>query len=64
MRYRIKFLTESTDEQSVSSSISHDGPLEGVILLANGQVERLQPDGFQIRDLKDARIVWLQHCRI
>jgi hypothetical protein len=66
MRYRIEFLTESTDENSVSSFVSHDGPLADTVSQANGEADRLKSDGYQIRDLgeADARIVWLEHCRI
>jgi hypothetical protein len=66
MRYRIEFLTESTDERSVSSSVSHAGPLADVVTMANGEAKSLKPDGYQIRDLDhvDAQIVWLEHCRI
>ncbi len=65
MRYRIEFLTETTDEHSVCQS----GDIEGDLLRAEMQArmqgqrmrEALQADGFQIRDLNDGgRIVALE----
>jgi len=64
MRYKLEFLSESTDESSVSSWVFHNGPLTDVVAMAMQQSAALKPDGFQIRDAQDAaRIVWLEHLR-
>lgn len=63
MRYNLEYLSESTDEDSVMTTVGHGGPLEAVVALALS-AER-QGDGCQIRDLDDGRrIVWLQHFNV
>ena len=65
MRYRVEFLVETTEEDSVCHSIVADGHLDGVELLAfarSGEVKlKYGAEGFQIRDLNDNdRIVALE----
>ncbi|WP_395648154.1 hypothetical protein [Terricaulis sp.] len=65
MRYRVEFLVETTEEDSVCHTIDADGHLDGVELLAfarSGEMKlRHGAEGFQIRDLTDReRIVALE----
>lgn len=65
MRYRIEFLTETTDEHSVCQAGEIEGDLARAELQARVQGQRvreaLQADGFQIGDLNDGgRIVALE----
>lgn len=65
MRYRIEYLIETTDEDSVCQSGELDGDLERAELLArlNGNTMKRahQAGGYQIRDMSDGgRIVALE----
>lgn len=65
MRYRVEFLVETTEEESVCHSLDAEGHLDGVELLAfarSGEVKiKYGAAGFQIRDLNDNdRIVALE----
>jgi hypothetical protein len=65
VRYRIEYLTETTEESSICHAVEAEGYLDGVELLAQVQAPKVKlrygADGFQVRDLgADGRIVILQ----
>lgn len=63
MRYNLEYLRESTDEDSVLSTVTHGGPLDAVVALAMSAAQ--QGDGCQIREFEDGRrIVWLRHFNV
>lgn len=61
MRYRVEFLVETTDEESVCQSIEAEGHLDGVELLAFARSREMKTKhgaaGFQIRDLNDGELI-------
>jgi hypothetical protein len=68
MRYKIEFLEDSTNEYSECMTMPCDGTLEIASALARSQSahakSKYHADGYQIRDMDDARIVFLEHFNI
>lgn len=64
MRYRVEYLVETTEEETVCLSRDAEGDLEAVewqARLGGVEARRHGAGGFQIRDLKDqGRIVALE----
>lgn len=57
MRYRVEFLIETTEEDSVCHTLDAEGHLDGVELLAFARSVEMKTkhgaEGFQIRDLSN-----------
>jgi hypothetical protein len=65
MRYRIEYLIESTEEQSVCETAAVDGDLETVERLAKAGAAMARiaygAGGFQIRDLeREGRVITIE----